>query len=164
MTELLNFARTKDSQLLRQQKNINEAIRLVAAMVEVQFAKQYIELILELDHNEPQGFFDSDRLQQVLMNLLMNGAQAIGKDGTIRVTSRSTSDTIYIDIEDDGPGIPADIKESIFDPFFTTKGQGTGLGLSVSYGIICDHDGDINVSSEPGKTIFTIQLPRTSNS
>lgn len=164
VTELLNFARTKDSRLFRQQKNINEAIRLVAAMVEVQFAKQYIELILDLDNNEPQVFFDSDRLQQVLMNLLMNGAQAIGKDGTIRITSRSTSDTIYIDIEDDGPGIPADIKESIFDPFFTTKGQGTGLGLSISYGIICDHDGDIIVSSESGKTIFTIQLPQTSNS
>jgi len=164
VTELLNFARTKDSQLLKQHKNINQAIRMVAAMVEVQFAKQYIELILDLDQNEPQCSFDSDRLQQVLMNLLMNGAQAIGKDGTIRISSRSTSDTIYIDIEDDGPGIPTDVKESIFDPFFTTKGQGTGLGLSVSYGIICDHDGDIFVSSEPGKTIFTIQLPRISKS
>ena len=133
-------------------------------MVEVQFAKQYIELILDLDHNEPQAFFDSDRIQQVLMNLLVNSAQAIGKDGTIRITSRSTSDTTYIDIEDDGPGISTEVKENIFDPFFTTKGQGTGLGLSVSYRIISDHNGDISVASQPGKTIFTIQFPRTSNS
>ena len=164
VTELLNFARIKDNQLLKQHKNINEAIRLVAAMVEVQFAKQYIELILELDRNEPQAFFDSDRIQQVLMNLLMNSAQAIGKDGTIRITSRSTTESIYIDIEDDGPGISAEVKESIFDPFFTTKGQGTGLGLSVSYRIINDHDGEISVSSQPGKTIFTIQFPRNSKS
>lgn len=164
VTELLNFARTKDSQLLRQQNNINEAIRLVAAMVEVQFAKQYIDLILDLDRNEPHAFFDSDRIQQVLMNLLVNSAQAIGKDGTIRITSRSTSETMYIDIEDNGPGIPDEIKENIFDPFFTTKRQGTGLGLSVSYRIISDHNGDISVSSQPERTIFTIQLPRTSNS
>jgi len=94
----------------------------------------------------------------------MNGAQAIEKNGTIVISTRADQNHIIIEIEDDGPGIKKDILDKIFDPFFSTKepGQGTGLGLSVSYGIIHEHNGDIRVQSTPGYGArFTITIPVT---
>ena len=96
--------------------------------------------------------------------MLINARQAIGKNGTITVVTAVDADgqSVMITFKDDGPGIEPDIMDKIFDPFFTTKptGQGTGLGLSVSYGIIEDHQGDIQVSSEVGRgTEFRIRLP-----
>lgn len=161
VSDLLNFAHTKESSPSMQLRAVNDDIRLVVTMVEIQFAKQQIEIVTDLDKNEPQCFMDHDRIQQVLVNLLMNSAQAINTSGTIRLVSQATGENLHITIEDDGPGIPAEIRDKIFDPFFTTKEQteGTGLGLSVSFGIIADHGGDISVTSKPGKTIFTIHLP-----
>jgi PAS domain S-box-containing protein len=163
VSDLLNFARTKDSAPSMQLRAVNDDIRLVVSMVEIQFAKQQIEIVTDLDKGEPQCFMDYDRIQQVLINLLMNSAQAIDTSGTIRVSSQATGEVLRITIEDDGPGIPLELKDKIFDPFFTTKEQteGTGLGLSVSFGIIADHGGDISVASKPGKTTFTINLPLT---
>lgn len=163
VSDLLNFARTKDSASSMQYRAVNDAIRLVVTMVEIQFAKQQIEIVTDLDKNEPHCFMDHDRIQQVLINLLMNSAQAIDTSGTIRVSSQAAGKNLHLAIEDDGPGIPTEIRDKIFDPFFTTKEQteGTGLGLSVSFGIIADHGGDISVVSKPGKTIFTIHLPLT---
>jgi signal transduction histidine kinase len=98
------------------------------------------------------------------MNMLINARQAIGKDGTITVTTGvdPADRSVMITFKDDGPGMAPDILDKIFDPFFTTKptGQGTGLGLSVSYGIIEDHQGDIQVVSETGGGAeFRIRLP-----
>ncbi|MFN2353451.1 MAG: DUF3365 domain-containing protein [Desulfopila sp.] len=161
VSDLLNFARTKDSFSLIQLRAVNDDIRSIVTMVEIQFAKQQIEIVMDLDKNEPQWFMDHDRIQQVLINLLMNSAQAIDTSGTIRISSQTAGENLHITIEDDGPGIPSEIIDKIFDPFFTTKGQtkGTGLGLSVSFGIVADHGGDISLTSTPGKTIFTIHLP-----
>ncbi|AYE31965.1 histidine kinase [Burkholderia pseudomallei] len=102
------------------------------------------------------------QLNQVVMNLLMNAAQAIVEHGTITIRTRREGDGVTIAIEDTGVGIPADRLAKIFDPFYTTKpvGKGTGLGLSVSYGIVEKHGGRITVDSEPGNgSRFTIWLP-----
>jgi len=102
------------------------------------------------------------QLEQVFINLLMNAADAIEKQGTIKITTEKTDTHIDITFADTGQGMGPDVAEHIFDPFFTTKevGKGTGLGLSVSHGIIENHGGTIEVESEPGKgTRFFISLP-----
>ncbi len=103
------------------------------------------------------------QLGQVIMNLLVNAAQAIDEHGEITITTSGNEDHVHIAISDTGSGIPADKLSNIFDPFFTTKevGKGTGLGLSIAYDIITNkHHGTIDVQSEVGKgTTFTITLP-----
>jgi signal transduction histidine kinase len=102
------------------------------------------------------------QLNQVFLNLLMNACDAIERDGTIVIRTRPIPEGVRLEFEDDGPGIPEEVQSRIFDPFFTTKpvGVGTGLGLSLSHGIIERHGGRIMVSSRPGGgTIFTIELP-----
>jgi signal transduction histidine kinase len=92
----------------------------------------------------------------------MNACDAIGESGRIKITTRRTADGVRLTFEDDGPGIPEDVRTRIFDPFFTTKpvGAGTGLGLSLSHGIVERHEGSISVESETGiGTKFVIELP-----
>ena len=103
-------------------------------------------------------------LNQVWTNLIDNAVDAIREGGGSKITVRSRveSEWVVVEIEDDGPGIPEDIKPRIFDSFFTTKapGKGTGLGLDISYGIVVNrHAGDIVVDSEPGRTTFRVYLP-----
>ena len=111
----------------------------------------------------PQVWCIASQINQVILNLLVNAAQAIKEHGTITIsTQKFDNEHVQIMVADTGCGIPADIVKRIFDPFFTSKpvGQGTGLGLSLSYGIIEKHHGKIDVASEVGKgTIFTITLP-----
>jgi signal transduction histidine kinase len=103
-------------------------------------------------------------LGQALMNLLVNAASALeGREGArIVVRTRAEGEQVAIEVEDNGPGIPAEIQQRIFDPFFTTKevGKGTGLGLSITHRIVEHHGGKITVRSQPGSTVFRIELPR----
>lgn len=103
------------------------------------------------------------QLNQVFMNLLINAAQAMGQErGRITIRSGTEGDSVWLTFTDTGSGMPEEVRQRIFDPFFTTKpvGKGTGLGLSLSYGIIKNHKGSIEVESEPGKgTTFRITLP-----
>jgi signal transduction histidine kinase len=104
------------------------------------------------------------QLNQVFMNLFVNAAQSIpdGRRGTLSVRTGHAGEQVWIEVEDDGCGIPSETLDRIFDPFFTTKpvGKGTGLGLSLSYGIIQKHHGKITASSTPGSgTLFRITLP-----
>ncbi|MFA5825950.1 MAG: ATP-binding protein [Gallionellaceae bacterium] len=102
------------------------------------------------------------QLNQVFMNLLVNAAQAIETRGTITIRTGTRKDQVWIEIADTGKGIPPENLSRVFDPFFTTKpvGQGTGLGLSVSFSIIQKHHGEIEVESTPGKgTVFRVILP-----
>ena len=107
---------------------------------------------------------DADKIKQVFLNLLMNAQQAMEEQGEIRITTsfRESEGLEQVTVRDNGKGIPPNLLEKVFDPFFSTKaaGEGTGLGLSVSYGIIQEHQGEILVRSEPGQgTEFTILLP-----
>ncbi|WP_276314004.1 nitric oxide-sensing protein NosP [Billgrantia antri] len=102
------------------------------------------------------------QLNQVFLNLLVNAAQAIEERGTITLRTGCEGDRVWLAFADDGAGIPTELQSRIFDPFFTTKpvGQGTGLGLSLSYGIVQKHGGQIEVDSRPGEgTTFTLWLP-----
>jgi two-component system NtrC family sensor kinase len=107
------------------------------------------------------------RLNQVFLNILVNAAQAIDGEGTIRIrTFAQEGDFVRIEITDDGPGIDAENLNQIFDPGFTTKGVGvgTGLGLSICYQIVQDHKGSIRADSEVGSgTTFLIDLPRAAD-
>ncbi len=101
-------------------------------------------------------------INQVIMNIVINGAHAIsGERGRITIRTGCDETNVWIEISDNGTGIPKEIQSRIFDPFFTTKpiGSGTGLGLSLSYGIIQKHSGQIDVQSAPGCTTFRITLP-----
>ncbi|RJQ52587.1 MAG: PAS domain S-box protein [Nitrospiraceae bacterium] len=110
----------------------------------------------------PQTKCYPQQLNQVFMNLLVNAAQALEKQGEIKIKTWNGDGSINITISDTGSGIPRDKVSRIFEPFYTTKpvGQGTGLGLSITYDIVKKHNGDIKVDSEVGKgTVFTVKIP-----
>ncbi len=168
VADLLDFSRTRehgrDTGLDRQYISLNTIVKDVLSMVSQQFLKKEIRVETDLDDRLPCCLLDDRRMKQVLLNLLMNAAQAIGSQGNIQIRSRAENRTVLLEIEDNGPGIEKELQAKIFDPFFSTKepGKGTGLGLSVSYGIIHEHDGEITVQSRPGQgTVFTIYLPRS---
>ena len=107
---------------------------------------------------------DPDLLQQVFINLFANSLHALGPGGAIKInaSSKGGDGSVHIVFEDNGIGIAPEVIDHVFDPFFTTKdvGEGAGLGLAVTYGIIKEHGGEISVESEPKKfTRFLIQLP-----
>ncbi|HUF30008.1 MAG TPA: ATP-binding protein, partial [Gemmatimonadaceae bacterium] len=104
------------------------------------------------------------QLQQVLLNLIVNAEQAMASTSTRRltITTADRGDRVCLDVHDSGSGISADIRQRIFEPFFTTKPEGTatGLGLSVSYGVVQSHGGSLSVESSPGAgTTFRLSLP-----
>jgi len=102
-------------------------------------------------------------MNQVFINLLINATQSCAnKDGVITIRTRPENDSVVVEVEDNGSGIKPEHLPRIFDPFFTTKavGQGTGLGLSVSYGIVRDHGGSISAASQLGHgSLFTVRVP-----
>ncbi len=107
---------------------------------------------------------NGSELNQVWTNIIDNAADALEGQGEVTIRTRQDEGWVVIEIEDDGPGIPAEIQSRIFEPFFTTKpsGLGIGLGLDISHNIISQkHQGDIRVLSEPGKTCFEVRLPVT---
>jgi len=129
-----------------------------------------IRVITEYAPDLPPAEGDVHQLQQVILNLLLNAEHAIlaaGRGDTIRVRASARVEGgrrwVVVEFEDNGPGIPAEVMPRIFEPFFTTKkvGEGTGLGLSVSYGIVQQHGGRLTGESVPGRTVFTIELPTT---
>jgi two-component system NtrC family sensor kinase len=162
VADLLEFARGQET--ARQPTELNPTIEEVVRMVEHQFLRQHCTIELDLDPGLPLVNMDANKLKQVYLNLLMNSRQAINGRGVIRIETLHLAEAgrVRITFWDNGSGIPPGIIDRIFDPFFSTKktGEGTGLGLSVSYGIIKEHGGEIQAESEPGQwTRFTIELP-----
>ena len=160
--DLLSFARNQET--TRAPGSLNGAIEQVVSMVSSQLAKQGITVAQNLDPDLPLLEMDTEKIKQVFMNLFINAAQAIGENGEIGIESHCLRDKgqVKVVVRDTGPGMAQEIQDKIFEPFFTTKGprDGTGLGLSLSYGIIRDHGGEIYVQSTPGKgAAFTIILP-----
>ncbi len=121
-----------------------------------------IGVVRDYDRSLPKVTVRGSELNQVWTNLFENAIDALGETGTISVTTRRDAEHAAIDIADDGPGIPAEIREHIFDSFFTTKdvGHGTGLGLATAHRIVADrHDGSLTVESKPGRTVFHVRIP-----
>ena len=161
ITKLLSFARKQ--QPVRAPVAMNVVIRTVARMLSFDLEGKDITLELGLQEDLPEVTGDSQLLQEVMMNLLLNSIDAVGRHGTIRVRTRA-ADKARVDIEvcDRGKGIAETDLPHIFEPFFTTKGtgEGTGLGLSISLGIVQAHGGSIEVTSRSDLgTTFTVALP-----
>ena len=136
---------------------INQTITLLAHET-----KDRIKIEREGFADAPKVYGNEGQLNQVIMNLLLNAVQAIQGEGVITIRLRPENDGVAIDVQDTGVGISEENLLKVFDPFFTTKpvGQGTGLGLSLSYSIVDAHGGQITVKSEPGKgATFTVWLP-----
>ena len=168
VADLLNFSRSSQKNITK--FNINEAIKEVLSMVEHTFSLTHVIVKHEYDKNPLLMQGDKEKLKQVFINLLNNAFDAIKENGSIFINSGfgKTQSEIKISISDTGCGISKDNIKKIFEPFYTTKGpdQGTGLGLSVTFGIIKEHNGTINVYSPPlsGKkegngTQFIVVLP-----
>ncbi|GAB4489614.1 MAG: hypothetical protein OHK006_21480 [Thermodesulfovibrionales bacterium] len=175
IARLLSFARQKTIE--KQIVNVNSVIKDTIDLLERIIAKKNISVITELDYGIPPVEGDANQLEQVVMNLMVNAMDAMPGGGSITVRSSrqvlsSGAENVHpllppgkytvLRIADTGTGIPEEIRQRIFDPFFTTKesGKGTGLGLSMVYGIVKEHRGIINVTSEVGKgSVFEIFLP-----
>ena len=156
---LLNFSHP--SRFNFDYHNVNEILDRLEPILK-HFLPENIKIIKRYDSKLPQGWFDSDRLEQVFLNLISNAIQAMKKGGELYIATSfdSIRKGIIIKFEDAGVGIPKGNLKSIFNPFFTTFKTGTGLGLPICQNIIRDHKGSISVESKLRKgTIFTIFLP-----
>jgi two-component system NtrC family sensor kinase len=154
---LLDFARERPLQqkLLDVRAPLEEALSLI----DNQFRTQGVGVEWALEP-VPLVVADFGQLRQAFVNIAMNGCEAMGRGGTLRVTTGERDGFVEVVLSDNGPGIPAERLSHIFDPFYTTKEKGTGLGLSVVYGVVQKHEGTIAVDSEVGRgTTFTIRLP-----
>ena len=158
---LMQFSRQEKGEF--EDLAINEVVEKSAGIVDHQLGLNNVQVALDLAPDIPKLIGNANQLQQVLMNLAINAQQAMQPDGgTVDIATSIDEENVYISVSDTGPGISQEVAEKIFEPFFTTKaaGQGTGLGLSVTYGIIRDHHGDIRVEeSDGGGARFVIQLP-----
>jgi signal transduction histidine kinase len=158
---LMQFSRLEKGE--HSQIFVNDVITKSAAIVDHQLSLNNVHISCELGENIPAISGNANQLQQVLMNLMINAQQAMGDGGgKVDIVSFVNGESVMIEVLDTGPGIDEDVAAKIFEPFFTTKpaGEGTGLGLSVTYGIIQDHGGDISVArAENGGAKFVIKLP-----
>lgn len=155
---LKDFARV--DRAMSEEIDLNDCIRS-ALLIARNHLKDKVDVVQQLGEL-PRIACAPSQINQVLLNLLTNAAQAIDGMGRIQIRSWVDEQGIHISLQDNGRGMPPEVMAKIFDPFFTTKpvGQGTGLGLSISYKIVRDHGGQIRVASEPGRgTRFLISLP-----
>ncbi|NLX97522.1 MAG: HAMP domain-containing protein [Rhodopirellula sp.] len=157
---LLDFARERAA--MKEPLDINDCIRRTLKLIRNQKSYDRITISEELQDGLPEVDGDMNQLQQVLLNLSLNACEAMPEGGKIVVRTASDNGNVLVRVSDNGCGIKREHLEQIYEPFFSTKsaGKGTGLGLSVSYGIVQQHGGTIEVESEEGNgTTFTIVLP-----
>ena len=158
---LLDFSKPKEAKL--EERDINETVRKSLELMQNTLDISNVEVSTELGQGLPRVYIDDHQIQQVLVNLIVNAVHAMEHGGVLKLATRAGEDgqTVKVDVIDTGKGIAPEFLSHIFDPFFSTKGVGgTGLGLSVSYGIIKNHRGNIRVESTVGAgTTFTIELP-----
>jgi signal transduction histidine kinase len=142
--------------------DVHEGLETTLVVLGHKLKHTHIEVVREYDRDLPKLIARGGELNQVWTNLLDNAIAALDDTGTITIVTRREGDCAVVEIGDDGPGIPADVKDRIFDPFFTTKGvgEGTGLGLDTARRIVQErHRGTLSVESAPGRTVFRVWLP-----
>lgn len=164
---LLDFSRQSEPKI--EHVEVNQLVDSALKFFEKQSYFRNIEVVRRYADGIPAIQADQLQLQQVLMNMIINAVDAMNGKGvlTLETAEAASGASVEISLSDTGCGIPAENLDRIFDPFFTTKevGRGTGLGLSVSYGIVQAHNGDISVVSSPGSgSRFTVTLPKSRES
>lgn len=160
VSDLLKFARQSKPEM--KQLDMRESVEAAVRLTEYLARKGNVKVIVDLPSRAAVAVYDPQQIEQVLINLIQNAIQAMPAGGTLRANLSLAAGAMAIAIADTGVGIPPENLTRIFDPFFTTKpeGEGTGLGLSVSYGIVSRHGGKIGVESKVGQgTTFTVLLP-----
>ena len=162
MRGLLDFAR--QSRVVKQATDLAPLIEETIDNMRLKTKNPKIAISGEIQSGLPPVTVDADQIRQMLVNLIQNGIDSIEHKGEVAVRASKTEDEQYLEIHihDTGRGMPPGVRSEIFTPFFTTKqlGKGTGMGLSIVYGVVKMHSGDISVDSEVGKgTTFTIRLP-----
>ena len=159
-TGLLDFSRMRTGE--RHILDVADILRSSANLISHQKRGENIAIELDVAEDIPEINADGGQVQQAVIALATNAIDAMPDGGTLRFRAYPQHNSVAIEVEDNGVGIPSENLSKIFEPFFTTKevGKGTGLGLAVCYGIITDHAGRLSVRSTPGKgTTFTILLP-----
>jgi len=157
---LLEFARDTEPQ--RAPANVNRIVESALGIVENEFHLRHVDIGLALDRTMSDTFLDANQIEQVVINLLLNALHAVDEYGvvTVKTSVNPESDTICIEVNDNGCGIAEADRKKIFEPFFSTRSSGTGLGLAISYGIVRNHGGDIRVASTLNEgTRFLVEFP-----
>ncbi|HUB83377.1 MAG TPA: ATP-binding protein [Bryobacteraceae bacterium] len=160
VNSLLNFSRTSSTSF--GDVNLNRVVQETLSLLEHQLQKSGVQIKTELDATLPPIHGNTGKLQQVFLNLFLNARDAMSGGGTLEVRTWRDNGMVKVDVADSGHGIAPEHLRRIYDPFFTTKGahKGTGLGLSVTYGIIQEHGGSIEVTNRPGGGArFRLELP-----
>ncbi|MDX8153413.1 ATP-binding protein [Patulibacter brassicae] len=142
--------------------DVHEGLETTLVVMGHKLKRTRIEVVRDYDRTLPKLMARGPELNQVWTNLIDNAIQALGESGTITISTRRDGPCVLVDVSDDGPGMPPEVRERVFESFFTTKdvGQGTGLGLSTARSIVVDrHDGSLTVDSEPGRTTFHVWIP-----
>jgi len=164
-TNLRSFARQTPRE--HAHVDLNGVVQEMLLLMQKPLEIDGIRLVTRLDTDIPPILGDASTLQQVLLNLVTNAREAMGQGGEIRIETGPAAEQpgwVRIVIADTGPGISPEDLSKVFDPFYTTKRSGTGLGLSVSYGIVKDHHGTVDVQSVPGRgTTFVLTFPASSS-
>jgi two-component system, NtrC family, sensor kinase len=160
VNNLLNFSRTGAAEFI--EVDLNSVLEETLTLVQHPFRTAQVKVVRNYTEQLPSVLGSITRLQQVFLNLFMNARDAMPTGGMLEVRTGAQNGSVEVEVTDTGQGIPPEHLHRIFDPFFTTKatGRGTGLGLSVSYGIIKEHAGKVDVRSTPGKgTSFRLEFP-----
>jgi len=160
VNNLLNFSRTGGTEICN--VDVNQVVEETLSLVSHPLKTSQIQVVKNLSLDLPAVRGSANKLQQVFLNLFLNARDAMPSGGILEVRTNAHNGSVEIEVVDTGAGIPREHIHRIFDPFFTTKasGRGTGLGLSVSYGIIKEHAGKVDVRSAPGKgTSFHVEFP-----
>ncbi|HQR38477.1 MAG TPA: ATP-binding protein [Blastocatellia bacterium] len=160
VNNLLNFSRTSGGDFAP--LDLNRVLEDTLQLLEIQLHKGNVTIERAFADDLPEAFGNAGKLQQVFMNLILNARDAMPGGGSLTLETENSDHMLIVRVRDTGIGIAAENIAKIYDPFFTTKsvGQGTGLGLAVSYGIVQEHGGRIFVDSAPGRgTTFTIKIP-----
>jgi two-component system NtrC family sensor kinase len=165
LRNMLSFSKPEEEK--RRPIKIDDLIEGILLMMEKQMRESNIKVETSFDPDVPEIMASTNQMRQVMLNLIKNAKEAMPKGGNLFVRTTKEDNRVLIHIQDTGMGIPEEIRDKIFEAFFTTKQKvkGVGLGLSVCYGIIKDHGGEIKVESEEGRgTTFVISLPIESKS
>jgi two-component system NtrC family sensor kinase len=160
LRNMLSFSKPEEEK--RRPIKVDELVEGILLMMEKQMRESTIQVETFFDPDIPEIMASTNQMRQVMLNIIKNAKEAMPKGGTLSVRTTRGEGKVLIHIRDTGIGIPEEIRDKIFEAFFTTKQKvkGVGLGLSVCYGIIKDHGGEIKVESEEGKgTTFMISLP-----